>query len=134
MISHIIGLLSCTVGLYLASFLATVLFYVYYTHSEESSCHLNKFFISFNMILALISTVAAVHPRVQEANTTSGVLQAGVVIFYCTYLTWSSLSNRSGGAVRHHRSVTPWNRLVGNAYVSVFSSDRVRLLLSCRRE
>lgn len=34
-----------------------------------------------------------VHPRIQEAQPTSGLLQAGVISAYSMYLTWSAMSN-----------------------------------------
>ncbi|XP_001633416.2 probable serine incorporator isoform X1 [Nematostella vectensis] len=69
-----------------------VCLYVYFTYSQESSCHTNKFFISFNLILCIIASVLAIHPKVQERLPTSGLLQASVISLYTVYLTWSALS------------------------------------------
>lgn len=82
--------------LYLVSFIGTVLMFVYYTKAPGETCGLNKFFIAFNLCLAVLSTAASVHPRIQEALPTSGILQSGVVITYTTYLTWSSVSDAPG--------------------------------------
>lgn len=71
---------------------AIVLFYVYYTTSE--GCALNKFFISFNMILCIGVSVVAVLPKVQEHQPRSGLLQSSVVSLYTLYLTWSAMSNQ----------------------------------------
>eukprot|EP00047_Mylnosiga_fluctuans_P001711 m.221575 g.221575 ORF g.221575 m.221575 type:complete len:445 (+) comp10611_c0_seq1:107-1441(+) len=87
------GLVASVVLLYLASAIGTVLMFVYYTNTEGESCKLNKFFIGFNLALAVLCTVFAVHPRIREALPSSGLLQAGVVIAYTTYLTWSSVSD-----------------------------------------
>ena len=34
-----------------------------------------------------------IHPRVQEAQPTSGLLQSAVISAYAMYLTWSGMSN-----------------------------------------
>ena len=87
------ALLSVTGLLYAAALTVTILLFVFYTRSDESSCGLHKFFISFNMILGVIAGVASVHPRVQASNSSSGLLQGAVVFFYTTYLTWSAVAN-----------------------------------------
>jgi len=71
---------------------AIVLFYVYYTTSE--GCALNKFFISFNLIMCIVVSVVAVLPKVQEYQPRSGLLQSSVVSLYTLYLTWSAMSNQ----------------------------------------
>jgi len=71
---------------------AIVLFYIYYTTSE--GCALNKFFISFNMILCIVVSVVAILPKVQEYQPRSGLLQSSVVSLYTLYLTWSAMSNQ----------------------------------------
>lgn len=63
---HKFGLIVSTIGMYLASFVCLVLLYVFYTKSDDSSCGLNKFFISFHLILSVIATVMSVHPKIQE--------------------------------------------------------------------
>ena len=53
-----------------------VCLYVYFTHgikdAAASACHTNKFFISFNLILCIIASVLAIHPKVQEHQPRSG--------------------------------------------------------------
>lgn len=93
---HSFGLLLASAIMYIVSFVGTVLMFVYYTKAPGESCGLNKFFIGFNLCLAVLATAAALHPRVQDALPTSGILQSGVVITYTTYLTWSSVSDAPG--------------------------------------
>ena len=69
---------------------AVVLFYVHYA---PAACPLNKFFISFNLILCVFVSVLAVLPKVQEAQPRSGLLQASVVSLYALFLTWSALNS-----------------------------------------
>ncbi|CAL1674857.1 unnamed protein product [Lasius platythorax] len=76
---------------YVVSITGVVLLYVYYTH--ESTCALNKFFISFNLILCVITSIVSVLPTVQEHQPRSGLLQSSVVTLYVVYLTWSGISN-----------------------------------------
>lgn len=71
----------------------------YYFKSE--ACGLNKFFISFNLILCLIVSVISVLPRVQEALPNSGLLQSSVVTLYTIYLTWSAVANNPDRQCNH---------------------------------
>lgn len=53
-----------------------VCLYIYFTHgldsAPEKKCHTNKFFISFNLILCVIASVLAIHPKIQENQPRSG--------------------------------------------------------------
>lgn len=80
-------ILICNYGITLVG---TILFYVYYTTS--SGCAINKFFISFNLILCIVISVMAILPKVQEAQPRSGLIQASFVSVYATYLVWSALN------------------------------------------
>lgn len=70
--------------------------YVFLLHLQKSECELNKFFISFNLILCAITSVISILPTVQEHQPRSGLLQSSVVTLYVVYLTWSSVSNNPG--------------------------------------
>ncbi|CAG0923161.1 unnamed protein product [Notodromas monacha] len=85
------ALLSVTFFQYALFITAIVLFFVYYTAGGD--CQLNKFFISFNLILCLIVSGISVWPAVQERLPHSGLLQASFVSLYVMYLTWSAMSN-----------------------------------------
>ncbi|XP_028050921.1 probable serine incorporator isoform X2 [Monomorium pharaonis] len=76
---------------YAVSLTGVVLLYIYYTH--QSTCALNKFFISFNLILCVITSIVSILPTVQEYQPRSGLLQSSVVTLYVVYLTWSGISN-----------------------------------------
>jgi len=64
------------------------------------SCDLNKFFISFNLILCIIVGAVSISPIVQEHQPRSGLLQSSVVMLYVMYLTWSSISNSPSRSIR----------------------------------
>ncbi|XP_015685250.1 serine incorporator 3 [Protobothrops mucrosquamatus] len=85
------ALLSCTSLNYILSFIAVVLFYVFYT--KPDGCIENKFFISFNMIACIVVSIISILPKVQEHQPHSGLLQSSVITLYTMYLTWSAMSN-----------------------------------------
>ncbi|XP_012227301.1 probable serine incorporator isoform X2 [Linepithema humile] len=85
------ALLATTLLNYSISIAGAVLLYIYYTHAN--TCALNKFFISFNLILCVITSIISVLPTVQEHQPRSGLLQSSVVTLYVLYLTWSGISN-----------------------------------------
>ncbi|WAR17304.1 SERC1-like protein [Mya arenaria] len=58
------SLLFFTIFFYAISLTGIVLFYLYYAH--ESECGLNKFFVSFNMILCVAVSVISILPKIQE--------------------------------------------------------------------
>lgn len=53
-----------------------VCLYIYFTHGQEGApekkCHTNKFFISFNLILCIVASFLAIHPKIQEHQPRSG--------------------------------------------------------------
>lgn len=65
-----------------------------------SGCELNRFFIIFNLVLCLIVTIISVHPAVRECNPSSGIIQSGVVVIYCTQLVTSAVANHDDGDSR----------------------------------
>lgn len=81
------ALLSATFIQYALSITGIVLLYIYY------DCALNRFFITFNMILCAIVSVLSIMPQVQERISRSGLLQSSVVTLYVVFLTWSALAN-----------------------------------------
>ncbi|XP_017761223.1 PREDICTED: serine incorporator 1 isoform X4 [Eufriesea mexicana] len=85
------ALLGATLFNYVVSITGIVLLFMYFTHVD--SCDLNKFFISFNLILCVIASIISILPYVQEYNPRSGLLQSSIVSLYVVYLTWSGISN-----------------------------------------
>ncbi|CAK9814276.1 Probable serine incorporator [Anthophora quadrimaculata] len=85
------ALLGATLFNYTVSITGIVLLFMYFTHAD--SCALNKFFISFNLILCVIASIISALPSVQKYQPRSGILQSSVVSLYVVYLTWSGISN-----------------------------------------
>jgi serine incorporator 1/3 len=89
------ALMAATAVQYILSLAGIILLYSYYTQSDD--CALNKFFISFNMILCIAVSVLSITPRVQETQPRSGLLQSAIVTLYTVYLTWSAVANNPDG-------------------------------------
>ncbi|KAM6903702.1 serine incorporator 2 [Lycodopsis pacificus] len=85
------ALLTFTIVFYALTFTIVVLFYVFYTKPDDCTEH--KVFISLNFIFCIIVSVVAILPKVQEAQPTSGLLQASFISLYTMYITWSAMSN-----------------------------------------
>ncbi|XP_034150766.1 serine incorporator 2 [Esox lucius] len=85
------ALLTFTVLHYVLAFSAVVLFYVFYTKVDD--CTENKVFISLNLIFSIIISIVAILPNVQEAQPSSGLLQASLISLYTMYVTWSAMTN-----------------------------------------
>ncbi|KAM9807003.1 serine incorporator 2 [Syngnathus typhle] len=85
------GLLSFTFLFYALAFTAIVLFYHYYTRSDDCTEH--KVIISLNLIFCVIVSIVSILPKVQEAQPYSGLLQASLISLYTMYVTWSALTN-----------------------------------------
>jgi serine incorporator 1/3 len=94
-------LIGSTAGAYIATISLTGVLYGFFA---ASGCTLNRFFISFNLALAILATIICVHPKVQEYNPRSGLSQAGMVAAYCTYLVMSAVGNHA------HESCNPLRR------------------------
>lgn len=85
------ALMTFTVLFYALAFTAVVLFYVFYTKSDDCTEH--KVFISLNFIFCIIVSIVAILPKIQEAQPTSGLLQASFISLYTMYITWSAMTN-----------------------------------------
>lgn len=56
-------MLGVTIFNYVLSFVAIVLFFVFYT--TPGGCYINKFFISLNMLFCVVASIISVLPKVQ---------------------------------------------------------------------
>jgi hypothetical protein len=87
------ALISASAVLYLVSIALTVVMYIFFTEAEKDCWH-NPMFITLNVILCFFISIASIHPKLQEKNPRSGLLQSAVVTCYSTYLVWSALSSQ----------------------------------------
>ncbi|KAI3638899.1 hypothetical protein MIR68_003397 [Amoeboaphelidium protococcarum] len=74
----------------IGSIAITGFLYAYYGMPQ---CKLNQFFISFNLILGVISAVVSIYPSIQEENPQSGLPQSAFLMLYSTYLVYTALSS-----------------------------------------
>jgi len=81
-------LLTATFGLIGGSIAITGVMYKIFGHS---SCNLNIFFITFNLIIGVVYCLLSIHPKIREGRPSSGLLQSAVIFLYTTYLVWSAL-------------------------------------------
>ncbi|KAG9315055.1 serine incorporator/TMS membrane protein [Chiua virens] len=103
-------LIGSTAVMYAITFTLTGVLYGYFA---GSGCTLNRFFISFNLALCIVSTIVSIHPLVQEYNPRSGLAQSGMVAAYCTYLITSAVTNHA------HNSCNPWTSSSATGTTSV---------------
>ncbi|KAJ1830625.1 Membrane protein tms1 [Coemansia sp. RSA 2708] len=75
--------------MYVAFLAMTIADYLLFS---RQGCGRNQFFVTANMLLCIMVSAVAVHPRVQEANLKSGLAQAGMVTAYASYLVTSALA------------------------------------------
>ncbi|XP_072308705.1 serine incorporator 1 [Eucyclogobius newberryi] len=85
------ALLSVTIFNYLLSVVSVSLCFLFYTKPDQ--CHLNKFFISANMLLCIVVSILSILPKVQESQPRSGLLQSSIITLYTMFLTWSAMTN-----------------------------------------
>ncbi|XP_035989457.1 serine incorporator 1 isoform X4 [Fundulus heteroclitus] len=76
---------------YGTAFTAVVLCFIFYTKPDV--CFINKFFISFNVMLCTVASVVSVLRKVQEFQPHSGLLQSSFITLYTVFLTWSAMTN-----------------------------------------
>ncbi|XP_019851028.1 PREDICTED: serine incorporator 1-like isoform X2 [Amphimedon queenslandica] len=90
-----VALLIPTIIFYLIALVGIILLFVFFV--RPGGCGLNIFFLCSIFILSVAVSIIAILPPVQNAQPTSGLLQASIVALYTTYLTYSALSNEPYG-------------------------------------
>lgn len=83
-------LVGSTVGMYVLSFILTIVMYWFFA---ASGCSMNQAAITLNVVLSIIVSALSVHPTVQEHNSRAGLAQSAMVAIYCTYLTMSAVAS-----------------------------------------
>ncbi|KAK5584200.1 hypothetical protein RB653_005808 [Dictyostelium firmibasis] len=63
----------------------------------KGNCSINQFYIVFNLGICLIVGVLSISGKVREYRPSSGLLQSGVVMLYCTYLIYSAINSEPPG-------------------------------------
>jgi len=89
-------LLGTTIVLFVASLGLTIVMGIFFC-KDAVLCGRNIAFLTLNAVFCFLISAASIHPRVQDANAKSGLLQASVVTLYVTYLVWSAMMSSTEG-------------------------------------
>jgi hypothetical protein len=84
------ALMGVSVLFYVLSITATVLMYVFYTE-KSNGCWINEMCITLNIVFCFFITCLSIHPKIQEKNPKSGLLQSAIITLYSTYLVYSAI-------------------------------------------
>lgn len=79
-----------TILMFACSITLTGIMYAYFA---PQGCSLNQFYVTLNLVLAILISILCITPSVQEANVRSGLSQSSIVVIYCTYLVLSAVAN-----------------------------------------
>jgi len=116
-------MLIATIVLYIFSLAATIVMAVFFA-KDPNKCVRNVFFLLVNCIMMLAYGFGSIHPRVQEANPKSGLLQAAFVSAYSTYLVFSSMMSDTG-------TCNPWIASRGANNVSLLVGALFTIIAVC---
>ena len=68
------ALLIFTFIMYGLSIAGIVCMFIYFAQSDTEKCKLEKFVISFELVLGIVISALAIHPKVQEKQAKSGIM------------------------------------------------------------
>jgi len=77
-----------------------------------NSCGQNILFVTANLLLCILICGISIHPKVQDAVPSSGLLQPALISAYCTYLIFSAIQSEADGC-------NPWKSTVGASNTSI---------------
>jgi len=116
-------MLIATIVLYVFSLAATIVMAIFFA-KDAGKCVRNVAFLLVNCIMCLAYGFGSIHPRVQEANPKSGLLQAAFITGYSTYLVFSAMMSDTG-------SCNPWIKSAGANNVSVLIGAVFTIVAVC---
>jgi len=93
-------LLSSTIALLSISVILTILMGVFFC-KNAGDCQRNVAAVTINSILCFVICALSIHPKIQEVNPKSGLLQGAVIAAYSTYLVFSAMLSSND-------SCNPW--------------------------
>jgi len=118
-------LLGSSILCYAASTTLSIVMYIFFV-KDPSNCQLNAAFITMNIVFAIILGGLSIHPRVQEANPRSGLLQAAFITVYITYLVWSSMMSEPSDF-----GCNPWATSSSASTVALFVGAAFTIIAVC---
>jgi len=109
-----------TTGVLLVASLAlTIVMYIFF-----NGCGMNVAFITLNLIFCILICAISIHPKVQEANPRSGLLQPALIAAYCTYLIFSSIQSEND-------ECNPWATASGATNTSIIIGAIFTIMAVC---
>jgi len=81
-------MLTVTIVMFSAALGLTITMYIIF-----HDCTINVAFVTVNLLICFLISIVSIHPKVQESNTTSGLLQPALITTYCTYLIFSAIQS-----------------------------------------
>jgi len=116
-------MLISTIVLYTFSLAATIVMAVFFARNP-TNCVGNVMFLLANTVLCFMFSFGSIHPRVQESNPKSGLLQAAFLTGYSTYLVFSGMMSDTG-------ECNPWVKSAGANNVSLIIGAVFTIVAVC---
>lgn len=117
------AMLAIAVVLYLLVLTGTILLYVFFGHNA-ADCGENIAFITINGVVILLVSILSIHPKVQEANPRMGLLQAGTISAYATYLIFSAVMSDTSNC-------NPWANSSSASNVGILIGSLFTIVAVC---
>jgi len=114
-------LLGSTTVMYLFSIAATIVMIIFFC---KGGCSTNIALVTMNCILCFFLSLMSIHPKVQDTNRRSGLLQAAVITAYCSYLIWSAMMSDPS-------ECNPWHQSAGASHVTVLIGAVFTIIAVC---
>jgi len=118
-------LLGSSILCYAVSIALTIVMYIFFV-KDAAGCQLNAAFITMNIVFAIVIGGISMHPKVQEANPRSGLLQAAFITIYVTYLVWSSIMSEPDDF-----GCNPWATSSSASTVALFVGAAFTIIAVC---
>jgi len=116
-------LLGSTLTMYAFSITMTIIMYVFFV-PDAAHCGTNVAFISVNLALCILLSFISIHPKVQEYNERSGLLQSALIAAYSTYLIFSAVMSDD-------QQCNPWRSSASALNVSVLIGAIFTIMAVC---
>jgi len=149
---YFIALMSTSSAMFLGALGIIIALYVLFTQEYVtggcSAGGLNAFFITFQLIMSIVSAVCSILPSVKERTPDSGLLQSSFVTIYTAYLVSSALisepndwkegcnhwytDSSTNGSSQHTSSVYSWYQgITGAERFSAFIGAVITVVAVC---
>jgi len=118
------ALLGATIVMYLFSAGLTIFMYIAFCE-DAAKCQENVGFITINLIAIFVISAMSIHPKVQEANPKSGILQSSLIGAYSTYLIFSSIMSNP------EKDCNPYTKTTATSNISLLIGAAFTIVAVC---